>query len=50
MCYKVPYFVKTHNIPAALVANNGQIGVDLVPKIGECTWESKGTEHTSSYE
>ncbi len=39
MCYKVPYFVKTHNIPAALVANNGQIGMHLVPKIGECTWK-----------
>jgi hypothetical protein len=35
MCYKVSYFVKTHNIHAALVVNNGQIGVHLVPKIGK---------------
>jgi hypothetical protein len=50
MCYKVSYFVKTHNIPATLVANNGQIGMHLVPKIGEYTWENKGIKHTSRYE
>lgn len=50
MCYKVSYFVKTHNIPTTLVANNDQITMHLVPKIGECTWKSKGTKHTSRYE
>jgi hypothetical protein len=50
MCYKVSYFVKTHNIHVALVANKGQIKVHLVPKIGKYTRENKGIKHTSRYE
>ncbi len=45
MAYKVDYFIKTYSIPLALVVNNYQIGVHLVPNDGERTWESKGTKH-----
>ncbi len=44
--YKVIYFVKTYNIHVTLVVNSDQIEVHLVPTIGKCTWENKGTIKT----
>jgi hypothetical protein len=37
---------KTYNIPIALVVNSDQIGMHLMPIVGKCTWESKGTKHS----
>ncbi len=39
----LPY--KIYNIPPTLVVNSDQIGIHLVPTIGDWTWETKGTKH-----
>jgi hypothetical protein len=45
MAYRVYYLMKTYPIPLALLVNNDQTRVHLVPKNGEKTWEPKGTKH-----
>jgi len=45
MAYKAAYLAKAYSIPPALIVNNDQIGVHLVPNGGKKTWEPKGTKH-----
>jgi hypothetical protein len=45
MVYKIAYLLKLYSIPPCLVVNIDQIGIHLVPTIGERTWESKGSKH-----
>ncbi len=45
MAYHVAYLAKAYDIPPSLIVNNDQIGIHLVPTVGECTWESRGSKH-----
>jgi hypothetical protein len=45
MGYKVAYLFKIYNIHAALMVNNDQIGLHLVPTTQEWTLDSKGAKH-----
>lgn len=45
MVYRVVYLAKAYDIPLSLIVNSDQTGIHLVPTVGECTWESKGSKH-----
>ncbi len=45
MAYRVAYLAKAYDIPPPLNVNNDQISIYLVPTVGKCTWESRGSKH-----
>jgi hypothetical protein len=45
MAYHVAYLAKAYNNPLSLVLNSDQIDIHLVPTVGKCTWESRGSKH-----
>jgi hypothetical protein len=45
MAYHVAYLAKAYNIPPSLIIINDQTRIHLVPTVGECTWESRGSKH-----
>jgi hypothetical protein len=50
MAYQVIYLMKAYNIPLALVVNNDQTCVHLIPKTKERTWENKGSKRIQVFE
>ncbi len=45
MAYHVAYLAKAYDIPPSLIIINDQTRIHLVPTVGECTWESRGSKH-----
>jgi hypothetical protein len=45
MAYHIACLVKAYNIPPSLIVNSDKIDIHLVPTLGKCTWETRGSKH-----